>query len=157
MRWIPQTRWYCKEYTYPLPYESVLCLIVNISFSIFILYHMQLEMQTYIRLYAKKRCPLLTTKVTSVQRQLHQDVFFPHMILHLYHRNQSSRNLWSRQNNLRQPLLINTMRLLHYFARTASDESVFHPNHSSANVLWLKIILILYLWFSQSIFPSVTF
>ena len=28
---------------------------------------MQLEMQTYIRLYAKKRCPLLTTKVTSMR------------------------------------------------------------------------------------------
>ena len=37
---VHQTRWYCKEYTYPLPYESVFLLIVNISFSMFILYHM---------------------------------------------------------------------------------------------------------------------
>ena len=38
---VHHTRWYCREYTYPLPYESSLLLILNIFFSMFILYHMQ--------------------------------------------------------------------------------------------------------------------
>ena len=38
---VHHTRWYCREYTYPLPYESSLLLILNIFFFMFLSYHMQ--------------------------------------------------------------------------------------------------------------------
>ena len=51
---VHQTRWYCKEYPYPLPYESVFSLILNIFSSLSILYHMLFHKANICSVFCQK-------------------------------------------------------------------------------------------------------